>query len=257
MGVTTFLAGHERVNFRLQLPHVPASEVRMSTVPCPIVIALVDDNELSAAGLRTLLAPFADRVRLLEEKEAVARAAELDVVLFEPLGCSSFSNRLRGDLLSAGQARSVVFTWAPSAELDPTSDPVLTKSMTASQLVRALEDLMQGRTLSLPKPMSGVPSQAGVATSRTVKAERDGLSIREREVLALITRGLSNEEIGAELMLSINSIKTYVRTAYRKIGVSRRTQAVAWGLTHGLVSDGASQDVAVAGGQGQDIPVLV
>lgn len=211
----------------------------MSTVPCPIVIALVDDNELSAAGLRSLLAPFADRVRLLEEKEAVARAAELDVVLFEPLGCSSFSNRLREDLLAAGQARSVVFTWAPSAELDPTSEPVLTKSMTASQLVRALEDLMQGRALTVPKPRVDVTSQASVTTSRTVEAGpwRDGLSIREREVLALITRGLSNEEIGAELLLSINSIKTYVRTAYRKIGVSRRTQAVAWGLAHGLTAE--------------------
>lgn len=209
----------------------------MSTVPCPIVIALVDDNELSAAGLRTLLAPFADRVRLLDEKNAVARASELDVVLFEPLGCSSFSKQLRADLLAAGQARSVVFTWAPSAELDPTNDPVLTKSMTASQLVRALEDLMQGRAVTVPKPRADVLVPAGEAASQSVEAGRDDLSVREREVLALITRGLSNEEIGAELLLSVNSIKTYVRTAYRKIGVSRRTQAVAWGLTHGLAAD--------------------
>ena len=46
-----------------------------------------------------------------------------------------------------------------------------------------------------------------------------GLSPREAEVLALITRGLSNQEIADRAHVSINSIKTYIRSAYRKIGV--------------------------------------
>ena len=49
-------------------------------------------------------------------------------------------------------------------------------------------------------------------------------------MLALITQGLSNQEIAERSYLSINSVKTYIRTAYRKIGVSRRSQAVAWGM---------------------------
>ncbi len=56
-------------------------------------------------------------------------------------------------------------------------------------------------------------------------------------MLALITQGLSNQEIADQTYLSINSVKTYIRTAYRKIDVTRRSQAVAWGLKHGFDPD--------------------
>ena len=64
-----------------------------------------------------------------------------------------------------------------------------------------------------------------------------GLTAREAEVIALITQGLSNQEIAEQTYLSINSVKTYIRTAYRKIDVTRRSQAVAWGLKHGFDPD--------------------
>jgi DNA-binding CsgD family transcriptional regulator len=51
-----------------------------------------------------------------------------------------------------------------------------------------------------------------------------GLSARESEVLCLIAQGLSNQEIADRAFLSINSVKTYIRSAYRKIGVERRTR---------------------------------
>ena len=60
-----------------------------------------------------------------------------------------------------------------------------------------------------------------------------GLTLRESQVLALITHGMTNLEIAEATYLSINSVKTYIRTAYRKIGVSRRSQAVVWGMTNG------------------------
>ena len=64
-----------------------------------------------------------------------------------------------------------------------------------------------------------------------------GLSPREAEVLALISRGLSNQEIADRAHVSINSIKTYIRSAYRKIGVERRTQAVLWAIANGFEPD--------------------
>jgi DNA-binding NarL/FixJ family response regulator len=66
-----------------------------------------------------------------------------------------------------------------------------------------------------------------------------GLSPRENDVMRGIVAGLSNLEIAAELYLSINSVKTYIRSAYRKIGVSTRSQAVAWSLRRGF-APGAS-----------------
>ncbi len=63
-----------------------------------------------------------------------------------------------------------------------------------------------------------------------------GLTPREVDVLALITRGLSNQQIAETTYLSINSVKTYIRTAYRRIGVTSRSQAVVWCLQHGFPS---------------------
>ena len=61
-----------------------------------------------------------------------------------------------------------------------------------------------------------------------------GLTAREAEIIALITQGLTNQEIAERSYLSINSVKTYIRTAYRKMGVASRSQAVLWGVRHGF-----------------------
>ena len=52
--------------------------------------------------------------------------------------------------------------------------------------------------------------------------------------MALITQGRNNADIAAMTFLSINSIKTHIRNAYRKMGVASRTQAVLWGIEHGF-----------------------
>lgn len=54
------------------------------------------------------------------------------------------------------------------------------------------------------------------------------LSNRERQVLRLIAFGHSNQEIATKLYIGLNTVKTYIRTAYRKIGIESRAQAVAW-----------------------------
>lgn len=64
-----------------------------------------------------------------------------------------------------------------------------------------------------------------------------GLSAREAEVIALITQGLANEEIASRIFCSINTVKSYIRAAYRKIGVHSRAHAVLWGVDHGFRPD--------------------
>ena len=61
-----------------------------------------------------------------------------------------------------------------------------------------------------------------------------GLSPREIDVLREVVNGLSNHEIAEGLYLSINSVKTYIRSAYRKAGVTTRSQAVAWCVREGF-----------------------
>jgi DNA-binding NarL/FixJ family response regulator len=56
-------------------------------------------------------------------------------------------------------------------------------------------------------------------------------------VLSLITQGYSNNDIVETTMLSINSIKSYIRSCYRKIGVTSRSRAILWGIDHGFKPD--------------------
>jgi DNA-binding NarL/FixJ family response regulator len=72
-----------------------------------------------------------------------------------------------------------------------------------------------------------------------------GLSPRESEVLQLVLQGLSNKEIADSMYLSINSVKSYIRSAYRKIEVNSRSQAVIWGMNHGFASEPAAVDEEV------------
>lgn len=63
-------------------------------------------------------------------------------------------------------------------------------------------------------------------------------SPREAEVLSMICVGMSNEEICQELYLGINTIKTYIRNTYRRIGVTTRPKAIIWGIEHGYGAGG-------------------
>ena len=72
----------------------------------------------------------------------------------------------------------------------------------------------------------------------TLRARDDA---REAEIIALITRGLSNKDIAARCFLSINSVKSYIRSAYRRMGVTSRSQAVLWGVRHGMAMEPPSR----------------
>jgi DNA-binding CsgD family transcriptional regulator len=65
----------------------------------------------------------------------------------------------------------------------------------------------------------------------------EGLSDRESEVLALITQGKSNADVARLTYLSPNTVKSYIRSIYRKINAGSRTQAVLWGVQHGFTPD--------------------
>lgn len=75
------------------------------------------------------------------------------------------------------------------------------------------------------------------AEEATRAGGRVDLTRREADVLARIVRGASNTEIAAELSLSINSVKSYIRSAYRKMDVTSRARAVRWGVLHGFALD--------------------
>ena len=100
--------------------------------------------------------------------------------------------------------------------------------ITADELVAVIRDAIAGNLEDNPAAQEW---EAG-----GYPGSEQGLSPRESDVLGLVTAGLSNQAIASTLFLSINSVKTYIRSTYRKMGVATRPQAVLWAIQHGFPS---------------------
>ena len=211
----------------------------------PLTVAIVNDYEIVIAGVAALLDPFGERVRVVELDSQLPVVSDVDIILYDTFG------QVQGDgvdletLVNGGRAKVVVFSWNLDAALvDRTlargAAGYLSKEVAAKEMVDAIEAVARGevvRPTGLEPSPSSRPGQGRIAG--VWPGHEHGLSAREAEVVALITQGLSNDEIARMTYLSINSVKTYIRGAYRKIGVSRRSQAVIWGMQHGFEPDTA------------------
>jgi DNA-binding CsgD family transcriptional regulator len=85
--------------------------------------------------------------------------------------------------------------------------------------------------IGMPTLLQRIRSQAGAPARRPAP---DGLSPRELQILALLARGLSNREIGAELVVSEHTAANHVRAILRKTRCANRTEAAAYAFRHGL-----------------------
>jgi DNA-binding NarL/FixJ family response regulator len=103
---------------------------------------------------------------------------------------------------------------------------VIPLSITAEQLAEVIHAAIEGHLEDVPTVRTPDDS--------SYPGKGVGLSRRESHVLALIVQGRSNQEIASQCFLSVNSVKTYIRSAYRKIGVNNRAQAVVWAIQHGF-----------------------
>jgi NarL family two-component system response regulator LiaR len=202
----------------------------------PVRIAIVNDYEVVVEGLAVMLAPYDDRVRVVETDANEPVASDVDIALYDNFAQTHRRDLDVADLLAHSRARRlVIFSW----HLDPTlvrraidagARGYLTKGLDAAGLVGALERVHAGEVVVSEEedPRPGTGAWPG---------RELGLSEREAEIVALITQGLSNEKIADRAYLSINTVKSYIRTAYRKMGVSSRSQAVLWGIDHGFRPD--------------------
>ncbi|MBO8142106.1 MAG: response regulator transcription factor [Firmicutes bacterium] len=71
---------------------------------------------------------------------------------------------------------------------------------------------------------------------RTIEERFQDLSGRERDVLRLMTKGFSNQEIGQRLFISPHTVKNHVSRIYQKLGLDDRTKVVVWAVRLGIVS---------------------
>lgn len=209
----------------------------MSEQARPVRIAIVNDYELVVAGVAALLAPYRDRVEVVEIDSGLPVASDVDVVLYDSFGQEQGDAVDVDALLGGTPARYVVFSTNLQPDLVERSFAngaagYIPKTVTAEELVTLLERVHAGERV---EPERSEPVDGGELGRWP--GEELGLSQREAEVLGLITQGLSNDEIAKHAYLGINTVKTYIRTLYRKIDVTRRAQAVAFGIEHGFRPD--------------------
>jgi DNA-binding NarL/FixJ family response regulator len=116
----------------------------------------------------------------------------------------------------------------------------LLKSAPAEDLVRAIRTVAAGDALLAPAVTRRVIAEFAErpAPRRTPPRELDELTPREREVLVLLARGLTNAEIAEELVVSDATIKTHVARVLMKLGVRDRVQAVIFAYESGVVAPG-------------------
>jgi DNA-binding NarL/FixJ family response regulator len=209
-----------------------------STVEKAITVALVDDYDVVLMGVAKMFDRYRDRVVVAEIDANTPLDDPVDIVLYDSFAQPESDHKEIGELVANPRARRVVvYTWNFHPDLitsakEHGADGYLSKTMPARELVAALEAVHAGEMV-----ISNVPGRARSAAGLDWPGRGEGLSDRESEILALITQGKSNADVAKLTYLSPNTVKSYIRTIYRKVCVDSRTQAVLWGVDHGFTPD--------------------
>ena len=217
-----------------------------------IRVLVADDQSMVRAGFRMLLGGEEDIEVVAEASnglEAVEKAARFDpdVVLMDirmpELDGLEATRRI---LAADGTTRILVLTTFDLDEyvyeaLRAGASGFVLKDDPPEQLLAAIRTVAAGDSLLSPSVTRIVVDR--VARQPVAGAAADGrlddLTPREREVLALIARGLSNGEIGAELVIEESTVKTHVKRILMKLGLRDRIQAVIFAYESGVTRPGA------------------
>ncbi|MGE5124472.1 MAG: response regulator [Acidobacteriaceae bacterium] len=226
-------------------PDTPAEKI--------IGVLLVDDHAVVRQGLRMFIEMQSDMHVVgegMNGSEAVELAARLkpDVILLDLLMPVMDGVEATRKILSQfPQARVLILTsFGEDDKIFPAiragAQGYLLKDIQPQELVQAIRETYQGRAQLHPdvarrlmQAVSGV-APATSAQPAAVPDELQELTEREREVLELIARGLTNHEIAASMVISEKTVKTHVSNLLDKLGLEDRTRAAIWALKHGLGS---------------------
>ena len=220
-----------------------------------IKVLLVDDQAMVRAGLRMILdsEPDIEVCCECDEGEKAAAAVALhhpDVILMDIRMPGMDGLAATREVLAADpDAKVVILTTFDLDEyvygaLKAGASGFLLKSADGDTLVDAVRVVAGGEALLAPEVTRRVIEQfaraeraAGTGAEHVPTEEAIGdLSDREVEVLQLMARGLSNQEIATELFLSSTTVKTHVSHILTKLGVRDRVQAVVEAYDSGIVA---------------------
>ncbi len=210
-----------------------------------IRVLVADDQSMVRAGFRMLLSGQEDIDVVAEASnglEAIEKADRFhpDVVLMDirmpELDGLEATRRI---LAMDSGARILVLTTFDLDEyvyeaLRAGASGFVLKDEPPEQLLTAIHTVAAGDALLSPTVTKRVIEQFMRLPRPTPPSELDDLSGRERDVLRLVARGLSNAEIGQELFISETTVKTHVTHVLHKLGLRDRVQAVVLAYQSGI-----------------------
>lgn len=207
-----------------------------------IRVLIVDDHPMVRSGLQDFILAY-DWLELVGEAqngvEAVEFCAnhEVDVVLMDmvmPLMDGSEATRR---ILALGKPVKIIILTSFHEQdlvqqaLNAGATSYLLKNVTAEELAKAIQAAYGGFSILAPEA-----TQALVAANHQKHAIGSDLTEKEREILVLLTKGFSNNEISRQLSISIATVKFHLTNIYTKLGAKNRVEAVTIALDHHLVN---------------------
>lgn len=221
----------------------------------PLRIALVDDQPLVRAGFAMVIDSQDDMEVVAQASDGAAaveelRARAVDVVLMDVrmprMDGIEATSRILAQSPEGRAPKIIVLTTFDLDEyvvsaIRAGASGFLLKDAQPEDLLGAIRTVHSGDAVIAPSATRRLLARVIAAPEPQEKdaSVLDVLTEREREVLALMGRGYSNQEIGAELFVAEATVKTHVGRVLSKLGARDRVQAVIVSFETGLVSPGA------------------
>jgi DNA-binding NarL/FixJ family response regulator len=211
-----------------------------------IRVAIADDHALVRAGFRALIdaEPGLEVVgEAADGGEAIelARTAEPDVVLMDIRMPGIDGVAATTQITSQERTRVLILTTFDLDEyiyatLRAGASGFLLKDTPPAELLAAIRIVAAGDALPAPSVTRKLIREFARQSPASPRAALDVLTDRERDVLAMVARGLSNAEIAAELFISLATVKTHVSRLLTKLTARDRAQLIVIAYESGFVA---------------------
>lgn len=211
-------------------------------------IILADDHPLLRQALRSVLEKQPDLEVIAEAgdgEEAVKLATELvpDVVIMD-ISMPKLNGLEATRQIKENRSTIAVLVLTVHSDnehilsiLQAGAGGYLTKSVYDDEVVNAVRALVSGETVLSPSVSQRIFKYAFQHITKPKSLDvGDKLSVRELEILRLVTQGISNKDIAIRLGLSLRTVKGYLADIFLKLNVSSRTEAAIVGLRKGILT---------------------